>query len=284
MKKQSTMRGTARFKFKDVFSVDDVDLKQLQSAFGGLLYRARYGYDWVNGKVDTKLAGATPDDKPPFLVPKGELLIAYRPLQVDQLHRNLASLGNSRARINAFANECGNLGHSVEILVPGRTGTVPGVSLARWVKAISELRRTIQLWDDRARAQRFVERRDRRVTIRHSAWQRGERITRVFDRDTLAQLEDAEKIVSYIVQERVNSAMRGHVSPVVFPLHNSDIGIVPDCLLSAAYLSFALEISGRQPARLCPVGHHWFTPGEPRQKYCSDRHRWVFNKMRGRAS
>jgi hypothetical protein len=283
MKKQSTVRGKA-YRFKDVFSVDDVDLKQLQSAFGGLLYRARYGYDWVNGKVDTKLAGATPDDKPPFLIPKGDTFIAYPPLRVDQLHRKLAWLGTSRDKIRAFADEHGNLGHDVQVVVPGRSDVVWGTSLAEWIKAIIGLRRLVTLWDERKRAPNFVERRDRRVTIRHSAWQRGERITRVFDRDTLAQLEDAEKVVSYIVQERVNSAMRGHVSPVVFPLHSSDIGIVPDCLLSAAYLSFALEISGRQPARICPVGHHWFTPAEPRQKYCSDRHRWVFNKMRGRAS
>ena len=78
----------------------------------------------------------------------------------------------------------------------------------------------------------------------------------------------------YYVHREVNKRLRGHVSPSVLPFRTSDIYFFPDCLRSALYTLFMLELSGRQrPAKLCvrPGCGRYFAPAHGRQQYCEKR-------------
>ena len=78
----------------------------------------------------------------------------------------------------------------------------------------------------------------------------------------------------YYVHREVNNQQKGHVSPAVLPFREGKIFFFPDCLLSALYTKFMLEISGRErPAILCerPGCGSYFQPEHGRQQYCEKR-------------
>jgi hypothetical protein len=77
-----------------------------------------------------------------------------------------------------------------------------------------------------------------------------------------------EPMRTFLYRE-VNRRLRGHASPEVLPFKN-DLLIVPDCLLSALYVLFALELSDKLPIRQCPNCDQFFPPKTARQVYCSD--------------
>ena len=75
----------------------------------------------------------------------------------------------------------------------------------------------------------------------------------------------------YFVHREVNRRLKGHVSPAVLPFRKGEIFFFPDCLLSAVYTQFMLELSGRnRPAVLCArLGcGRYFEPAHGRQRYC----------------
>ena len=75
----------------------------------------------------------------------------------------------------------------------------------------------------------------------------------------------------YFVHREVNNRLKGHVSPAVLPFRKGEIFFFPDCLRSALYTLFMLELSGRQrPAMLCarPGCGRYFEPEHGRQQYC----------------
>ena len=78
--------------------------------------------------------------------------------------------------------------------------------------------------------------------------------------------------VRYFVHLEVNKRLKEHVSPAVLPFRKGEIFFFPDCLLSALYTLFMLELSGRsRPAILCerPNCGQYFEPKHGRQKYCN---------------
>ena len=78
----------------------------------------------------------------------------------------------------------------------------------------------------------------------------------------------------YYVHREVNNRQKGHVSPSVLPFRKGEIFFFPDCLLSALYTKFMLELSGRdRPAVLCerPGCGSYFQPEHGRQQYCEKR-------------
>ena len=91
----------------------------------------------------------------------------------------------------------------------------------------------------------------------------------------------------YYVHREVNARLRGHVSPAVLPYRKGDIYFFPDCLRSALYTLFMLELSGRQrPAILCArLGcGRCFEPAHSRQQYCETRCQQLAYYYRRKAS
>ena len=78
--------------------------------------------------------------------------------------------------------------------------------------------------------------------------------------------------IRYYVHRTINERMRGHVSPAVLPYRGGDIHFFPDCLLSALYVHFAMEVSGEQrPQIVCKGCGRYFRPNHGHQRYCNDR-------------
>jgi len=85
------------------------------------------------------------------------------------------------------------------------------------------------------------------------------------------QYGDSVEPARYYVYQRVNERLSSHVSPVVWPFVDGEILFYPDCLLSAMYLLFALELSGRvRPSIICRGCGRYFTPVHGRQRYCDE--------------
>ncbi len=88
-------------------------------------------------------------------------------------------------------------------------------------------------------------------------------------------LGDTREPVRYYVHQQVNHQLAAHVSPVVLPYAEDDgsrIVHLPDSLLAALYVLFALEVAQAKPTALCeysgcPHGRV-FTPTRKNQRYC----------------
>ena len=95
-------------------------------------------------------------------------------------------------------------------------------------------------------------------------------------RELLERWEHGDPIepARYYVHREVNKRLKGHVSPTVLPYRKGEIYFFPDCLRSALYTLFMLELSGRQrPTVLCarPRCGRYFKPAHGRQQYCERR-------------
>ena len=74
----------------------------------------------------------------------------------------------------------------------------------------------------------------------------------------------------YYLCRKINDRLEKHVDPVVMPFMRGDIYLWPDCLLSAMYVLFALEASGKtRPPIICTGCGTYFTPVHGRQSYCA---------------
>jgi hypothetical protein len=83
----------------------------------------------------------------------------------------------------------------------------------------------------------------------------------------------------YYLHEKLEERLRGHLSPIFNYYGAEHILIVPDGLLSALYLSFALEVDEQsEPKVLCKCGcGRDFLPGRGRKFYdedCKKRDWW----------
>lgn len=76
----------------------------------------------------------------------------------------------------------------------------------------------------------------------------------------------------WFVCDQLNKRMKGRVSPFIHPYQHNRIYFVPDSLLAALWLLFAIEISPHDPVpmRTCaaPGCSSMFIPNDPRQIYC----------------
>lgn len=89
------------------------------------------------------------DQKPPWLVPNGNLAKQYAPLADPTLHRRFAALNETHdAQVLSFANRFGALGgHDCLLTTPDSGETILGESLNRWQHEIREMSIILAIWD-----------------------------------------------------------------------------------------------------------------------------------------
>ena len=135
----------------------------------------------------------------------------------------------------------------------------------------------VQIWD-------FVAKEKRRQLAKYFKWPNKQRVEFEWKPDggltlicseqvrpqLLARWKPGEVIepARFYVCDEINNALRGHVNTAILPLHDCDVFMFPDSLLSALYVQFALEVSGRErPAIACKGCGIKFNPTHGRQAY-----------------
>jgi hypothetical protein len=90
--------------------------------------------------------------------------------------------------------------------------------------------------------------------------------------------DDTVEPARYYVHREVNKKLRGHVNPQVLAYVDTGYNIVfiPDSLLAALYVLFALELAGGIPQatcayKRCPTRKQTFVPQRTNQIYCSGK-------------
>ena len=227
---------------------------------------------------------------PPWLISKPvgieESVQRYAPFKKRDLLRRFArlSLAPTPERIKQFANAYGYLGHPVGLYYPDRVGGLLwyGESLRFWQREIEEMSVLVKLWD-------LVRNEQAGALTRYIHWRTGPR--RVWlewpsgrkdliasellpvGRELLRHWKDGDlfKPTHYFLCNQINERLRGHVSPSILPFHNGEIYMFPDCLLSALYVLFAVEVSGQTyAATICEGCGQYFVPEQRSdQKHCS---------------
>ena len=91
---------------------------------------------------------------------------------------------------------------------------------------------------------------------------------------------DVVEPARYYLCARINERLAGHVKPTLMPFMHMDILMFPDCLLTAMYVLFAMEVSGKtRPAIMCRGCERYFIPEHASQIFCEatcrKRHWWT---------
>jgi hypothetical protein len=244
------------------------------------------------------------------------------PLNVPGLHRRFASTKPRRADILKFANKYGSLGRPVGLIDP-RVHTpqmmFQGEHLDLWHRELARMAQLVEIWDltkdpgGAGKLGQIVKWRESPPGV-YLNWGREPESPRIFPDGRLRDVrtdepeeyhliatdgepgieesllrgwrfgEDVVAPARYYVHRQVNRAMAGHVSPAVLPFLKGEFVLWPDDLLSALYVSFALELSGQSPApRVCGYCGRFFHPTRVDQRYCESRCRnnRSYNKLKG---
>lgn len=261
------------------------------------------GFEWdedASPALPLELSDAR-ETKGPWLVavePEGRQR-QYAPLATKGLHRRLAAVRPQPEAILRFANKYGFLKGDQLLLRPDTTIAINGEHINHWTAAIGELAALVELLDlaQQKQAGRLGQivtwPRDDQVNIAWqnswtgSAWElerpspgrkgiytlhAGGLSNHAIQPDLAKRWGHGNVVepTKYFVHLRVNKQLRGHVNPAVLPFRQGDIYMFPDSLLSAVYVSFALELSrSRQPRKLCAGCDRYFTPVDGRQGYHS---------------
>ncbi len=227
---------------------------------------------------------------PPWLISKPvgieESVQRYAPFKKKDLLRRFARLSFSPTpeRIRQFANTYGHLGHPVALYYPDRVGEFlwSGESLQFWQKEIEEMSVLVKLWDliqnEQAGAlTKYIHWRTRPRGV-WLEWPSGRKDLIASEelpegRELLRHWKDGDifKPTRYFLCDQINERLRGHVSPSILPFRDGEIYMFPDCLRSALYVLFALEVSGRTYAAImCDGCGEYFVPEHRSdQKHCS---------------
>jgi hypothetical protein len=244
------------------------------------------------------------------------------------LHRAFAALWSS-ASIRRFANRYGHLLPVGEMvcLAPATDGPVQfGESLRQWQDEIATMRRLLHFWD-------LIQARNASELARYLTWHASDNLVvewlysaegdalpfrpkagvpvpgRGYHSEPLLvpgrtsalagrfKLGDVIEPMRLVVHVEVNKMLRG-VSPAVLPYapEAHRISFIPDCLRSALYVLFALELAGETRTKVCrnetcPRPTRLFVPQTRRADFCSeecrkkwwDRHKRRRPKMKGHA-
>ena len=226
----------------------------------------------------------------------------YWPMGISNLHRRFARAGQDERGILRFAAKYGPLGHGLFLISPkwdggnlhDRRPVARYEALTTWRREVAIMDRLIEVWDlikkkDASKLGRWVhwgdyytpEHRNRVIWDDMGPDLTGGPGTR---RDVLGlegssengiprewQFGDIIQPAYYYVCVRVNERLHSHVEPYILPLHRGDILFLPDCLLSAMYAQFALEVSGKiRPAIVCQGCGKYFNPDHGAQRYCEE--------------
>jgi hypothetical protein len=288
---------------------------------------AAKGYEWNAEAVEATSrtwANGDPINQGPWLLDPEGGGRWYAPLEKPGLHRIFARLQtkkNVRGAIKKFADRYGLLGHPKRLVNPQQkpTSTRPrstwrglptfyGISLDDWQQAIDDMALLIKLWDwvREERSDRLSQRVkwNRTRTGVYFEWVSadGHRSRRAVIASKFLGSESQERMLEewqpgdvieparYFLYTEINMHLSGHVSPSL--TLNSDKGIYmyPDCLLSALYVLFSLEVAGLvRPPIMCNGCGSYFVPemsGRSTRKYCGTscrkrvhyRKRFAFSK------
>ncbi len=231
----------------------------------------------------------------------------YSPFEVAGLHRRFTSLTDQQ--IPEFASQFGLLGLG-SLVNTEEFGTIKAESLSIWRKKIRELAVALELWDmARERREGLagivvwsspysVELKMKWIydhaggkcrVFPHGEKPSGRRKKGAFYGSTVRTIARSETDAALIAQWRkeknvvdpaihyVYGQINRHIAEDVYPQFVAnrrgktyDILLLPRNLLTAMWLMFSLEISGRsRPAVCCRCGR-WFEQTYRRRSYCSN--------------
>jgi hypothetical protein len=205
----------------------------------------------------------------------------YAPLSIPDMHRRFARVGQTERSILRFANRYGLLGHGAVIRIRGILEHYE--ALRHWRREVRTMQRLVEIWD-------LVKKQDAGKLGQRFRWDINPKRVMLWDEkegefqvlgherhpDTLAiraqwQFGEVIEPARYYVCVQVSKKLEGHVNPVVHPDLRGDIMLVPDCLLSALYVQFAIEVSGKErPAIVCQGCGRYFPPVHGAQRYCEE--------------
>jgi len=225
---------------------------------------------------------------PPWLISKPvgieESVRQYAPFKEKGLLRRFVRLSPTPERIRQFAHRYGYLGHPVQLYYPDHVGEFlwPGESLQFWQKEIEEISALVKLWDlirnEQAGAlTKYIHWRTRPRGV-WLEWPSGRKDLIASEvvsegRELLQHWKDGDlfKPARYFLCDQINERLRGHVSPSILPFRDGEIYMFPDCLRSALYVLFMLEVSWRTYAAIpCAGCGEYFVPEHRSdQKHCS---------------
>jgi len=204
----------------------------------------------------------------------------YAPFQKPNLFRRFSKLPPRCKAITRFANRYGLLGDPVLLTYPSRSGqTVQlGESLQFWQQEIQEMAILVKLWD-------LVRDEREEPLSKIILWQNHPRsVIFKWPKNRLSLIasdglpgkvsctqwkyKDVIGPARYYLCDQINKRLKNHVSPSILPFLDGEIYMFPDSLLSAMYVMFALEVSGRiHPAIQCRGCGYYFVPTHKHQAY-----------------
>jgi len=246
------------------------------------LRRAPLGELWAHDRRDR---GDAPWLVGPALGERFDAL-QYPPLAIPNLHRRFAALKPTEAAIKKFADRFGMLGHGTALVSPDSSPQPVriGESFTFWVAEIERMAHLLSVWDlvrrrDAGKLGQMVVWRGASVSVEWHGQNGARRLVLLARKGVLGDelLErwrpgDVTEPARYHVCREINKQLHGHVSPAVLPFRRGDVYLVPDCLLAAMYVRFALEVSGQQrPAQMCRECGRYFIPTHGLQQYCEAR-------------
>ena len=232
-------------------------------SFVGIWGRPAQGFAWI----DVDPIDDPEPDPGPYLCPRGEAAhyhLMRRPalpsrfLQLashagvrDQLARPAL-----KAAIKTFADDFGTLGANLrEVFPPGVP--VRAESLATWVAELRAYADLAELYHRAERAQASGADRDRRALTELIRWDHDELVVPALDtRFQLPRSRSKEPVAETaidLVAWEVGRRLHGHLRLVVRA--GRGVSHVPDSLLAAVYVRFALDVAGmagdRSRTRYC---------------------------------
>jgi hypothetical protein len=203
----------------------------------------------------------------------------YAPLSIPNMHRRFARLRETERSILRFANRYGLLGHGAVFM--GSRVLQRYEALRVWHREASTMKKLVEVWDlvkrgDAGKLGQWVQWSKPPMQV---AWNYPGEFELLGDelfpgtlpiRDRWRFGEVIEPARHYVFLQ-VSKKLEGHVNPVVHPDLRGDIMLVPDCLLSAMYVQFAIELSGKErPAIVCQGCGRYFPPVHGAQRYCEE--------------
>jgi hypothetical protein len=203
----------------------------------------------------------------------------YAPLSIPNMHRRFARLRGTDRSILRFANRYGLLGHGAVAM--GTRVLQRYEALRVWRREASVMKKLVEIWDlvkkgDAGKLGQWVrwDINPKRVVL----WAEGDFQVLGHERhpDTLPireqwQFGEVIEPARHYIYLQVSKKLEAHVNPVVHPDLRGDIMLVPDCLLSAMYVQFAIELSGKErPAIVCQGCGRYFPPLHGAQRYCEE--------------
>jgi hypothetical protein len=249
------------------------------------------GYHWEQGlapiehRNDERRVKAGGDGSSWLVASKPEAGVRQCPIwKKPDLYRRFASLPSEAKAINSFANKYGFLGNQILLINPNvkasQTGK-PGESLFYWQQEIEKMALLVKIWD-------FVAQEKKLQLAKYFKWPNKKRVefewmapggglALISSEQIRPQLlerwrpGDVLGPACFYVCDEINKALCGHVNTAILPFRDCDIFMNPDSLISALYVQFALEVSGRErPAITCKGCGIKFNPTHGRQAYHDD--------------